>query len=49
MVATLIAGLEVIGFSTAMATFAVNFAVSYVVTRAFADNPEQQQDMGVML
>jgi len=47
MVATLIAGLEVIGFSTAMATFAVNFAVSYVVTRAFADNPEQQQDMGV--
>ena len=47
MVATLIAGLEVIGFSTAMATFAVNFAVSYVVTRAFADNPETQQDMGV--
>lgn len=47
MVATLIAGLEVIGFSTAMATFAVNFAISYVVTRAFADNPETQQDMGV--
>lgn len=47
MVATLIAGLEVIGFSTAMATFAVNFAISYVVTRVFADNPEQQQDMGV--
>jgi hypothetical protein len=47
MVATLIAGLEVIGFSTAMATFAVNFAISYVVTRAFADNPENQQDMGV--
>ena len=47
MVATLIAGLEVIGFSTAMATFAVNFAISYVVTRAFADNPEAQQDMGV--
>ena len=47
MVATLIAGLEIIGFSTAMATFAVNFAISYVVTRAFADNPETQQDMGV--
>lgn len=47
MVATLIAGLELVGFSTAMATFAVNFAVSYVVTRIFADNPEQQQDMGV--
>jgi hypothetical protein len=47
MVATLIAGLELIGFSTAMATFAVNFAVSFVVTRAFADNPETQQDMGV--
>jgi len=29
------------------ATFAVNFALSYVVTRVFADNPEQQQDMGV--
>jgi len=47
MVATLIAGLELVGFSTAMATFAVNFAISYVVTRVFADNPEQQQDMGV--
>jgi hypothetical protein len=47
MVATLIAGLELIGFSTAMATFAVNFAISYVVTRVFADNPETQQDMGV--
>ena len=47
MVATLIAGLEIIGFSTAMATFAVNFALSYVVTRMFADNPEGQQDMGV--
>ena len=30
-----------------MATFAVNFAVSFVVTRVFADNPETQQDMGV--
>ena len=47
MVTSLIIGLEAIGFSTAMATFAVNFAISYVVTRAFADNPEAQQDMGV--
>jgi hypothetical protein len=29
------------------AAFAVNFAVSMIVTRIFADNPEQQQDMGV--
>jgi hypothetical protein len=47
MVATLVIALEAIGFSTAVATFAVNFALSYVVTRMFADNPEQQQDMGV--
>lgn len=47
MVASLIVALEFIGFSTAAATFAVNFALSYVVTRMFADNPEQQQDMGV--
>ena len=47
MVASLIIGLEFIGFSTAMATFAVNFALSYVVTRMFSDNPENQQDMGV--
>jgi hypothetical protein len=47
MVASLIIGLEYIGFSTAVATFAVNFALSYVVTRMFADNPENQQDMGV--
>jgi hypothetical protein len=47
MVTSLIIALEGIGFSTAMATFAVNFAVSYVVTRMFADNPETQQDMGV--
>lgn len=47
MVTSLILGLEFIGFSTAMATFAVNFALSYIVTRVFADNPEKQQDMGV--
>ena len=35
------------GMSAAAATFAVNFAVSYVVTRIFTDNPEKQQDMGV--
>ena len=29
------------------AAFAVNFAVSMIVTRIFAENPEQQQDMGV--
>jgi hypothetical protein len=29
------------------AAFAVNFAVSMIVTRIFADNPERQQDMGV--
>jgi hypothetical protein len=29
------------------AAFAINFAVSTIITRAFADNPEKQQDMGV--
>ena len=29
------------------AAFAINFAVSSIVTRIFADNPERQQDMGV--
>ena len=33
--------------ATFVATFAVNFALSYIVTRLFADNPENQQDMGV--
>jgi hypothetical protein len=52
MVFTLIAAASAyvanaIGISLAAATFAVNFALSYVVTRMFADNPEQQQDMGV--
>jgi len=31
----------------AAAVFAVNFALSSIVTRMFADNPEGQQDMGV--
>jgi hypothetical protein len=31
----------------AAAAFAINFAVSQLITRAFADNPEAQQDMGV--
>jgi len=31
----------------AAAAFAINFAVSQIVTRVFADNPETQQDMGV--
>ena len=31
----------------AATVFAVNFALSYIVTRIFADNPEGQQDMGV--
>jgi hypothetical protein len=52
MVATLIAaGAQYLatatGISLAYATFAVNFAVSLIVTRIFADNPEKQQDMGV--
>jgi hypothetical protein len=29
------------------AAFIINFAVSQIVTRVFADNPEKQQDMGV--
>lgn len=52
MVATLIAaGAQYLATATGMtlayATFAVNFAVSLIVTRIFADNPESQQDMGV--
>ena len=52
MVATLIAaGAQYLATATGMtlayATFAVNFAVSLIVTRIFADNPETQQDMGV--
>lgn len=49
MVATMIAAsffaAGTIGY--AVTVFAVNFAVSMLVSRAFADNPEQQQDMGV--
>jgi hypothetical protein len=48
MVSTLIAYVSTtFSISVAAATFAVNFAVSFIVTRMFADNPEQQQDMGV--
>lgn len=31
----------------AAAAFAINFAVSQIIVRSFADNPEAQQDMGV--
>jgi hypothetical protein len=34
-------------FALTATAFAVNFAVSMIVSRVFADNPEQQQDMGV--
>jgi len=34
-------------FAYAATVFAVNFAVSFIVTRMFTDNPEGQQDMGV--
>jgi hypothetical protein len=34
-------------FALTATAFAVNFAVSMIVTRMFADNPEKQQDMGV--
>jgi hypothetical protein len=48
MVSTLIAYVATtFSISVAAATFAVNFAVSFIVTRMFADNPEAQQDMGV--
>jgi hypothetical protein len=52
MVATMIAAgaswlAGATGISMAYATFAVNFALSMVVSRIFADNPETQQDMGV--
>lgn len=48
MVSTLIAYVSTtFSISVAAATFAVNFAVSFIVTRVFADNPEAQQDMGV--
>jgi len=48
MVSTLVAfAIMELGMSYAVATFAVNFALSLIVTRIFADNPETQQDMGV--
>jgi hypothetical protein len=49
MVATMIAGAYFAAgtFAYAATVFAVNFAVSFIVTRMFADNPETQQDMGV--
>jgi hypothetical protein len=48
MVATLIAYVgTALMVSPAVATFIVNFALSLIVTRIFADNPEKQQDMGV--
>ena len=48
MVGTLIASYFLLtGVAYAATVFAVNFAVSYLVSRAFADTPEQQQDMGV--
>ncbi len=49
MVATMIAGAYFAAgtFAYAATVFAVNFAVSFIVTRMFTDNPEGQQDMGV--
>jgi hypothetical protein len=48
MVATLIAyTATTLSISYVAATFVVNFALSLIVTRLFAENPEQQQDMGV--
>jgi hypothetical protein len=52
MVATLIAAganylVTAFGVSFTAATFAVSFALSQVVSRIFAENPESQQDMGV--
>jgi hypothetical protein len=52
MVATLIAAganylVTAFGVSFTAATFAVSFALSQVVSRIFAENPETQQDMGV--
>jgi hypothetical protein len=52
MVATMIAAgagwlATATGISMVYATFAVNFALSMIVSRIFADNAETQQDMGV--
>jgi hypothetical protein len=49
MVATMIAAAYFAAgtFAYAATVFAVNFALSMIVTRIFSDNPESQQDMGV--
>ena len=52
MVSTLIAAAAnyvatALSISVSAATFAVSFALSQVVSRIFAENPETQQDMGV--
>jgi hypothetical protein len=39
-------GVTLTGLPLAAATFAINFAVSYVVTRAFGSKPPQSQDTG---
>ena len=39
-------GVTLTGVQLAAATFAINFAVSYVVTRAFGSKPPQSQDTG---
>ena len=50
MVSSIILAFEFIGMSTAVATFAANFALSYVVTRVFGSNTSNQQvDNGVRL
>ena len=50
MVTSIILAFEYIGLSTAVATFAANFALSYVVTRVFGSNTSNQPvDNGVRL
>jgi hypothetical protein len=39
-------GVQLTGVALAAATFAINFAVSFVVTRAFGAKPPQSQDTG---
>jgi len=39
-------GVTLTGVQLAAATFAINFAVSYVVTRVFGSKPPQSQDTG---
>jgi hypothetical protein len=47
LVAASVFGLTAGTVAYAAAVFAVNFALSSIVTRMFGDNPETQQDMGV--